>query len=218
MMVGLVALLTGAISTYYVGVGIANQFQHALDRADLLKKLAADNVRRSLEQQPSLSVPEALAQDTDLADRMQNMMAVSRVLLEITVCDAHNRVLLSTDASRRAGDPFPENYQDYEQIASRSNLLQKIGTLRYQNPPKYYQLSQALSLGSDPQKPDLYVRVVILPALGPQRDRTGIGKSRGRLSAFDFGIYLHRAGVFQLRASAARQGDPNARRSDTRRV
>jgi signal transduction histidine kinase len=165
MMVGLVALLTSAISTYYVGVGIANQFQHALDRADLLKNLAADNVRRSLEHQPTLSVPDALAQDPDLDDRMRNVMAVSRVLLEITVCDAHNRVLLSTDASRRPGDLFPENYQDYEQIASHSNLLQRIGTLRYQNPPRYYQLSQALSLGSDPQKSDLYVRVVILPAL-----------------------------------------------------
>jgi nitrogen-specific signal transduction histidine kinase len=165
MMVGLVALLTSTISAYYVATGIGKQFQHALDRADLLKKLAADNVRRSLEEQSYLSVPDALTHDTDLADRLRNVMAVSRVLLEITVCDAHNKVLLSTDASRRAGDPFPEDYQDYEQLASRSNLLQKIETLRYEKSPRYYQLTQALSLESDPQKPDLYVRVVILPAL-----------------------------------------------------
>src|SRR5580704_1366235 len=100
MMVGLVALLTGAISTYYVGAGIGKQFQNALDRAELLKKLAADDVRRSLEEPSSLSVPDALASDSDLPGRLSNLMAVSRVLLEITVCDARNMVLLSTDKSR----------------------------------------------------------------------------------------------------------------------
>ena len=103
-MVSMVALLTGSISAYYVGIGIGKQFQHALDRADLLKKLAADSVRRSLEEQPSLSVQDALAHDTDLAERLRNIMAASRVLLEITVCDAHNKVMLSTDTSRRLTD------------------------------------------------------------------------------------------------------------------
>src|SRR5271170_6661449 len=147
-MVSMVALLTGSISAYYVGIGIGKQFQHALDRADLLKKLAADSVRRSLEEQSTLSVEDALTRDTDLADRLSNIMAVSRVLLEITVCDARNRVMISTDATRRAGDPFPEDYPDYEQLAGRSNLLQKIATLRPENLPRYYELSQALSLGS----------------------------------------------------------------------
>ncbi len=165
MMVGLVALLTGAISAYYVGVGIGKQFQQALDRADLLTKLAADNVRRSLEAQSSLTVPDALMRDTDLAGRLQNIMVVSKVLLDITVCDAANKVMISTDPSRHAGDPFPQSYLDYELLASHSNLVQKIATLRSENPPRYYQLSQALSLGSDSQKPDLWVRVVILPAL-----------------------------------------------------
>src|SRR5579872_5732502 len=93
MSVGLVALLTGAISAYYLRNEIEMQFQFALERADLMKSLASDVVRRSLEQQPDLPT-EALANDADLADRLRTIMAVSRSLLEITLCDPHDKVLL----------------------------------------------------------------------------------------------------------------------------
>lgn len=165
ILVGLVALLTGTISAYYLATGIANQFDYVLDRADALKSLAADAVRRSLEERPSLPVPEALANDEDLADRLRNIMAVSRSLLEITVCDAHNVVLISTDTSRRPGDPFPENYPDYGQLTGRPNFIRQLGSLRDSHTPRFYQLSQALTLRPEGQSPDLYVRVVVLPAL-----------------------------------------------------
>ena len=129
-----------------------------------MKSLAADSVARSLDQQPS-SVPiaKALVSDADLADRLRTIMAVSRNLLEITVCDPQNKVLLSTDSSRHAGDPFPVDYPDYGYLASRSNLIEKIRVLRDEGAPKYYQLSEAL--GPEGQSPVLFVRVVILPAL-----------------------------------------------------
>src|SRR5438105_634920 len=95
----LVALLTGTISAYYLKTEIEKQFQFALQRADLMKSLAADSVARSLEQHPSLPIPEALVSDADLADRLITIMAVSHNLLEITICDPHNNVYLSTDSS-----------------------------------------------------------------------------------------------------------------------
>src|SRR5260370_25092187 len=90
-------------------------------------------------------------------------MAVWRSLLEITICDKQNNVLLSTDTSRHPGDPFPADYPDYGRLASQSYLLEKIRVLRDEGSPKYYQLSGAL--GPEGQSPDLFVRVVILPAL-----------------------------------------------------
>ena len=59
----LVALLTGLdFRLLSEHPRLENSFNSHLDRADLLKRLAADDVRRSLEQQPSLPIPEALAE------------------------------------------------------------------------------------------------------------------------------------------------------------
>src|SRR6266478_5636452 len=159
----LVALLTGSISIYYLKTEIEKQFQFGLQRADLMKSLAADSVARSLDLHPSIPIPQALLSDSDLADRLRTIMAVSRSLLEITICDNQNRVLLSTDTSRHPGDPFPADYPDYGRLASQSYLYEKIRVLRDERTPKYYQLSGAL--GPEGQTPDLFVRVVILPAL-----------------------------------------------------
>ena len=163
ILVGLVALLTGTISLYYLATGIGKQFDYALDRADSLKSLASDAVRRTLEEQSSLTVAEALTRDNDLADRLRNIMAVSRILLEISVCDAHNNVLLSTDTSRRTGDPFPQTYPDYGQLAGHWNLFRQFRSLLDQDARHYYQLTEAL--GAEGQNPDVYIHVVILPEL-----------------------------------------------------
>src|SRR5439155_5486515 len=90
-------------------------------------------------------------------------MTVSRSLQDITICDRDNRVLLSTDPSRRVGDPLPQDYPDYSQLATHAGLIEKIKVLREKATPKYYQLTEAL--GTEGQRPDLYVRVVIWPAL-----------------------------------------------------
>ncbi len=135
----LVALLTGSISIYYLKTEIEKQFQFGLQRADLMKSLAADSVARSLDLHPSIPIPQALLSDSDLADRLRTIMAVSRSLLEITICDNQNRVLLSTDTSRHPVDPFPADYPDYGRLASQSYLYEKIRVLRDERTPKYYQ-------------------------------------------------------------------------------
>src|SRR5437764_979133 len=81
----------------------------------------------------------------------------------IAICDQGNHVLLSTDPSRRAGDPFPQDYPDYRQLVNRAGLLEKIKVIRDESAPKYYQLTEAM--GPEGQRPDLFVHVVILPAL-----------------------------------------------------
>src|SRR4051812_29386818 len=91
--VSLVALLTGTISAYYLKAEIERQFQFVLQRAELMKSIAADDVARSLEHQAAVSIPEALAGDLDLAGRLRTIVTFSRSLLEITICDKSNRVL-----------------------------------------------------------------------------------------------------------------------------
>jgi signal transduction histidine kinase len=173
--VGLVALLTGFISVYYLKIDIEKHFQFSLERAETMKRLAADSVARSSEQQSNLPIPEALAIDIDLAARLLKIMTVSGSLIEIAVCDRHNKVLLCTD--RRTGDDFPSDYPDYKQLANRTSLWQKIRVLLDVRTPKYYELSEAL--GPEGQNPDLFVHVVILPALlrkeiVPELNRAGV--------------------------------------------
>jgi signal transduction histidine kinase len=159
--VGLVALLTGFISAYYLKTDIEKHFQVSLERAEVMKSLAADDVARSGEQQSTLPIPEALASDADLASRLRKIMTASGSLLEIAVCDWQNKVLLSTD--RRTGDTFPSDYPDYEQLAKRGSLWRKIRVLIDARTPRYYQLSEAL--GPEGEDPDLFIHVVIFPAL-----------------------------------------------------
>ncbi|HTM51025.1 MAG TPA: ATP-binding protein [Bryobacteraceae bacterium] len=173
----LVALLTGTISAYYLKTEIDKRFLSALQRAESMKNLAADSVARSLDRSPSVPIPDALASDEDLAGRLSKIMTFSDSLIEITICDSRNRVLLSTDPSRRRGDPFPRDYGDYRALATRAAILEKIRVLRDEGTPRFYQLSGAL--GPEGQSPDLYVRVVILPGLLrsdilPELEKAGI--------------------------------------------
>src|SRR5260370_41346985 len=103
----LVALLTGSISIYYLKTEIEKQFQFGLQRADLMKSLAADSVARSLDLHPSIPIPQALLSASALADPLRTIMAVSRSLLEITICDNQNRVLLGPRTSPPPSDSGP---------------------------------------------------------------------------------------------------------------
>jgi signal transduction histidine kinase len=176
--VGLVALLTGFISAYYLKTDIERHFQFSLERAEVMKSLAADTVARSGERQSTLPIPEALASDADLASRLRKIMTASgSSLLEIAVCDRYNKVLLSTDTSRRAGDAFPEDYPDYGQLVKGASLLRKVRVLIDARAPKFYQLSEAL--GPEGQESDLFIRVVVFPALlrteiVPELEKAGV--------------------------------------------
>jgi hypothetical protein len=159
--VGLVALLTGFICLYYLKTDIDKHFQFSLERAQAMQRLAVDGVSRSIEEQSNLPIPEALADDIDLAARLLKIVGVSGTLIEIAVCDRHNKVLLCTD--RRTGDIFPSDYPDYAKLVKQGSLAQRIGVLLDRRSLKYYQLSE--ELGPEGQNPDLFVHVVIFPAL-----------------------------------------------------
>ncbi|MEO7652717.1 MAG: histidine kinase dimerization/phospho-acceptor domain-containing protein, partial [Bryobacteraceae bacterium] len=159
----MVGVLVTTISALYLKNQIDRQFQFVLQRADLMKRLAADAVSRSIDQHLSLSIPEALAADADLPGRLLKILALSGSLLEIAVCDPQDKILFSTDLTRPAGLPFPKDYPDYARLAGEAGLLERLRVLSADTGPKYYQLSEAL--GAEGQAPVLWVRVVIYPAL-----------------------------------------------------
>jgi PAS domain-containing protein len=59
--------------------------------------------------------------------------------------------------------PIPLGLSGLRAVGKRASLLQKIRVLLDVRTPKYYELSQAL--GPEGQNPELFVHVVILPAL-----------------------------------------------------
>ncbi len=77
------------------------------------------------------------------------------------MCDRHNKVLLCTD--RRPGDVFPRIIRITNSWQSEAACCKKIRVLIDRRAPKYYELSEAL--GPEGQNPDMFVHVVILPAL-----------------------------------------------------
>ncbi|MBI3472569.1 MAG: hypothetical protein HY013_14535 [Candidatus Solibacter usitatus] len=159
----LAALLAGSLSALYLRGQINKQFQIVLERSEVLIQLAADAVVRSIDNQLSLPVREALIGDVDLADRLLKIMTTSRNLLEIAICDPRGLVLTSTDPTRRRGEPFPDSYGDYRRLAGEAGVWERVRVLRAESKPSYYQLSQVLE--DEGEGAVVSLRVVVYPGL-----------------------------------------------------
>src|SRR5579885_346055 len=154
-------LVTAAIVALISAVDLGNEmeqhFESTLERAELLKKVAANLVVQTLERQPQQPLAEAL-RDPALSGELVDILTASHALLEIAVCDNRNEVLADSSPDRR-GIIFPP-YPDFRPVVNSSGWLDKIRTLTGDS--KYYQLEQALGSGGQTL---LYVRVVVYPAL-----------------------------------------------------
>ena len=133
-----------------------------------------------------------------------DMMSASHALLEIAVCDNDNDILLDSDPlSRERLSALSE----FGPMVDDTNWLDKVKIL---NERIYYQLQQPL--GSTPGKPELYVRVVIWPALIKEKDIVAHAEQERRGGAGVGGRRaLHHAAVFVDRLPAARPPGTPAR-------
>jgi len=149
------------ISVLDLGSQMDAQFQATLEHAELLKRTAVSQVVEALNrdrQHPWRETLRASNLDRNLVD----IMSASHALLEIAVCDNDNEILIDSDPKSQ-GKKFPQ-YADFRPVVNNTNWLQKVRIL---NQPTYYQLAQPLGT---PGKPELYVRVVIYPALIKAKD------------------------------------------------
>jgi hypothetical protein len=154
------AVVVGLISALDLGNDMERQFESTLERAELLKRVAARLVVQTLERQRTAPLREAL-RDPQLSTELVDIMTASHALLEIAVCDRSNEILVDSDPNRR-GITFPP-YPDFAPLVQQTNWFQKLRILLFDD--KYYQLQQVLAEPGEPPIPVLYVRVVVYPAL-----------------------------------------------------
>jgi len=150
------------VSILDLGYQMDAQFAVTLEHAELLKSVASNAVVEALNNDRQHSFLVALAA-SKLERKLVDIMSASHALLEIAVCDSSDNVLLDSEPKSKE-KKFPR-YENFEPVVKNTNWLDKVRILNQQ---KYYQLEQPL--GSNPRKPDLYVRVVIDPALIKAKD------------------------------------------------
>jgi len=153
----LMTLIVGSIGVVDLGNEIQTQFDATMERAELLRKVAANLVVQTLERQRTVPLREAL-RDPSLSAELVDIMTASRTLLEIAVCDRNNEILADSDPAR-LGKTF-ENYADFGPLVTQTTWWDKLRILS--GDKRYYQLEQPLGTSG---RTLLSVRVVVYPAL-----------------------------------------------------
>ena len=154
----LATLIAGAISAVDLANVMDLEFDATLERAQLMKNVAAELVRETLNRQRSVPLRESL-RDPELSGALVNILTASRIL-EVAVVDPGGEILADSDQGR-AGSISPK-YPDFEALVGKTDWYGKAGLLA-SGGTRYYQLEQVL--GTPEGQPLLYVRVVVAPAL-----------------------------------------------------
>jgi signal transduction histidine kinase len=157
----LTTLIVGVISAVYLGNTMQNQFESTLERADVLKTVAADQVQVALNRQRTVPLRAAL-RDPGLVKLFTNIMLASHAILEVAVVDplASDEILLDSIPDRMGVHSPP--YEDFRPLVENTSWTGKLRVLMRRE-PKYYQLNAPL--GPSPRETVLDVRVIIDPTL-----------------------------------------------------
>ena len=153
--------IVAIISILDLGYQMDAQFQATLEHAEMLKSTVVSQVVDALNRDRLHPWRETL-RNSNLDRSLVDILSVSHAVLEIAVCDNNNEILIDSDP-KAVGKPFP-HYADFQPIVNNANWLDKVRIL---NQPTYYQLEEPLGT---PGKRELYVRVVIYPALIKAKD------------------------------------------------
>jgi hypothetical protein len=156
--VALATLIAGAISVVELDNVLRLQFDATLERAQLMKNVAAELVRGALDRQRSVPLSEAL-QDQELDEALVNVLTASRIL-EIEVVDAAGKIAADSDQSR-IGYTAP-SYPDFQALVQKTSWYSKARLLT-SGGTRYYQLEEVM--GTPQGQPVVSVRVVVAPAL-----------------------------------------------------
>src|ERR1035437_6663558 len=154
----LATLIAGVISAVDLANVMHLEFDATLDRAQLMKNVAAELVRGALTRQRSVPLRDAL-RDPELSGALVNILTASRIL-EVAVVDPGGEILADSDQGRAGTTAL--KYPDFEALVKKTNWYGNAGLLASRGTP-YYQLEQVL--GTPEGQPLLYVRVVVAPAL-----------------------------------------------------
>ena len=134
------------------------EFDATLERAQLMKNVAAELVGEALNRRRSAALRDAL-RDPELSGALVNVLAASRAIVEVAVVSPANEILADSEQDR-AGSA-PPKYPDFETLVRTAGWYGRARLL-VAGDARYYQLEQALGAQGQPL---VYVRVIVAPAL-----------------------------------------------------
>lgn len=159
----LATLMVAVISAVTISNDMRQQFEATLERADMLKSVAADQVSQTLNRQRTVPLRAAL-RDPGLVSLLRNIMLASHAaILEVAVVDPHSEdeILLDSIPDRLGVHSPP--YEDFRPLVTKAGWYGRMRVLM-RSETRYYQLSQALGSPSS-NETLLDVRVIIDPTL-----------------------------------------------------
>ena len=159
------AVIVGTVTAVDLAQEVKLQFESALERADYTMGVAVNEVKQTVNRNPTIAIPDALQSDKDLSGELLAAMSTSKSLYEIAVCDPQG-VILVDSVPTPTGTRFP-NLPDFEPLAHKGSLIEKMRVLLLSGAQKY-QRSQGLGVPNQPTA--IYVRVVVWPALMTQKE------------------------------------------------
>ena len=180
-------LIVGVVTVVDLVQEVKHQFDYTLDRAKLYKVQATNLVQSKANRDRTLAVRDAL-RDPELSRELLNLMAATKALFEIAVCDPQGIILSDSDPGQ-VGTKFP-TYPDFEHLVN-GGLIEKTRVLMNKSSARF-QLSEGLGVAN---KPQIYVHVVVW--LDPiQKEMIPTIKSHAELSALLFGGAMVAAFLF----------------------
>ena len=150
----LVTIVVALISAVDLGDIMQNEFEHTLQRANVVQLVATDDVKQALNRPQALPFPGAL-QTPELFDRLRSVMAASPEIFEVAVVNQDGKILADSFADRQ-GETCP-SYPDLAPLVNQAGWFDKLRVLLGRDASN---LQVEKKLGPPP----LFVRVIVAPA------------------------------------------------------
>ena len=179
----LASLMVGVVSGVDLGNEMQRQFESTFERAGALEAVASRMIIQSINRQRTKSLREAL-REPDLQSLMIDISTASHAILEVAAVDPEtSEILLDSDPTQLGMKSLP--YEDFQPLVVSSSWWTKLQVL-LRSGRRYYQLEQKLGtrqekLGTAEERPLLFVRVLIAPAL-IRRDINPIMQKNARVA------------------------------------
>jgi len=151
----LVTIVVALISAVDLADITQNEFEHTLQRANVVQLVATDDVKRALNRPQALPFPGAL-QTPELFDRLGSVMASSPEIVEVAVVGKDGKILADSFADRQ-GETCPR-YPDLAPLVNKSGWFDKLRVLLGRD-------ASNLQVEKELGPPPLFVRVIVAPAL-----------------------------------------------------
>jgi hypothetical protein len=150
----LVTIVVALISAVDLAGIMQNEFEHTLQRANVVQAVAIDNVKQALNHPQAPPFPGAL-QTPELFDHLRSVMAASPVIVEVAVVNPDGEILADSLPDSQ-GKSCPR-YPDLAHLVNRQGWFDKLRVLLGRHVGD-------LQIERELGPPKLFVHVIVAPA------------------------------------------------------